>query len=239
MLRYAVGPTPFPAASWATLVGIVVLMAGLTIIISARKLFTRTGQSPAPWKPTPELIFPLLRESPPTPNGAAERLHEGRHTTGILTSDMKRVVAEQRLGFVATVCPDGTPNLSPKGTTSVWDDDHLVFANIRSPGTLANLRQNASVEVNVVDPFVRKGYRFKGVASILESGALYDKVLAFYRERSSRSAIHEIVMIRVQTVQPLDSPAYDLGLTEDEVRDRWERYFQSIRAGQSTSETGE
>ena len=78
---------------------------------------------------------------------------------------MKRVVEEQRLGFVATVCPDGTPNLSPKGTTAVWDDDHLVFANIRSPGTLANLRQNASVEVNVVDPFLRKGYRFKGVAS--------------------------------------------------------------------------
>ncbi|HTS54181.1 MAG TPA: hypothetical protein VMH26_12975 [Burkholderiales bacterium] len=43
-----------------------------------------------------------------------------------------------------------------------------VFANIRSPGTLSNLRQNANVEVNVVDPFVRKGYRFKGVASVLE-----------------------------------------------------------------------
>ena len=60
------------------------------------------------------------------------------------------------LGFVATVCPDGTPNLSPKGTTAVWDDDHLVFANIRSPGTLANLRQNANVELNVVDPFARR-----------------------------------------------------------------------------------
>ena len=63
-----------------------------------------------------------------------------------LTPDMKRVVEEQRLGFVATVCPDGTPNLSPKGTIAVWDDEHLVFANIRSPGTLANLRHNASVE---------------------------------------------------------------------------------------------
>ncbi len=30
---------------------------------------------------------------------------------GILTVDMKRVVEQQRLGFVATVCPDGTPNL--------------------------------------------------------------------------------------------------------------------------------
>jgi predicted pyridoxine 5'-phosphate oxidase superfamily flavin-nucleotide-binding protein len=147
---------------------------------------------------------------------------------GVLTADMKRVVGEQRLGFVATVCPDGTPNLSPKGTTAVWDDDHLIFANIRSPGTVANLRQNASVEVNVVDPFVRKGYRFKGVASILESGPLYEKALAFYEQRGSQNAIREIVMIRVQTAQPVDSPAYDRGLTEDQVRDRWERYFQPL-----------
>jgi len=91
------------------------------------------------------------------------------------TDDMKRVVEEQRLGFVATVCPDGTPNLSPKGTTAVWDDEHLVFANIRSPGTIANLRANPGVEVNVVDPFLRKGYRFKGIASVLDSGPLYEQ----------------------------------------------------------------
>jgi hypothetical protein len=150
---------------------------------------------------------------------------------GMLTADMKRVVEEQRLGFVATVCPDGTPNLSPKGTTAVWDDDHLVFANIRSPGTLANLRHNASVEVNVVDQFVRKGYRFKGVASILESGADYDKAVAFYKERGVLSAIREIVMVRVQSAQPIDSPAYDLGLTEAEVRARSERHFDALRAG--------
>jgi uncharacterized protein len=159
---------------------------------------------------------------------------------GLLTSDMKRVVEEQRLGFVATVCPDGTPNLSPKGTTAVWDDDHLVFANIRSPGTLANLRQNAVVEVNVVDPFLRKGYRFKGIASILESGALYDRAIAFYKKRGSRvDLFREVIMVRVQRAQPVDSPAYDLGLTEDEVRARWEHYFQTLRAGRAISPAGE
>src|SRR5881296_3880931 len=118
---------------------------------------------------------------------------------GVLTADMKRVVEEQRLGFVATVCADGTPNLSPKGTTAVWDDNHLVFANIRSPGTLENLRHNASIEVNVVDPFLRKGYRFKGIGTVLESGKLYEKAIAFYKERGSRvSAIREIVLIEVQ-----------------------------------------
>jgi uncharacterized protein len=143
---------------------------------------------------------------------------------------MKRVVDEQRLGFVATVCADGTPNLSPKGTTAVWDDDHLVFANIRSPGTIANLGLNPSVEVNVVDPFVRRGYRFKGIATVVESGPVYDRAIAFYRQRGSHvSVIREIVLVRVQAAHPIDSPAYDLGLTENEVRARWEQHFESLR----------
>ena len=66
----------------------------------------------------------------------------------VLDDDMKRVVREQRLGYVASVCPDGTPNLSPKGTTAVWDDDHLVFLDIFSPGTVANIEAgNPVVEV--------------------------------------------------------------------------------------------
>jgi predicted pyridoxine 5'-phosphate oxidase superfamily flavin-nucleotide-binding protein len=40
---------------------------------------------------------------------------------GVLTDEMKQVVEQQRLAFVATVCADGTPNLSPKGTISVLE----------------------------------------------------------------------------------------------------------------------
>jgi hypothetical protein len=61
---------------------------------------------------------------------------------GILTADMRRVIAEQKLGFVATVSRDGTPNLSPKGTMLVLDDDRIMFAEIRSPATIANLAAN-------------------------------------------------------------------------------------------------
>ena len=149
----------------------------------------------------------------------------------LLTADMKRVVEEQRLGFFATVCPDGTPNVSPKGTIAVWDDDHLIFANIRSPGTMANLRTNPNVEVNVVDPVVRKGYRFKGVATVLESGALYDRAIAFYKERGTPTdIIREVVLIRVHNAQPVTSPAYDLGLSEDEVRALWLQRMGLVRA---------
>jgi len=46
-------------------------------------------------------------------------------------------------------------------------------------------------------------------------------------------------MVRVHSALPIDSPAYDLGLTEDEVRSRWEHHFQSLRAGKTTSPAGE
>jgi predicted pyridoxine 5'-phosphate oxidase superfamily flavin-nucleotide-binding protein len=147
---------------------------------------------------------------------------------GILTSDMQRVVREQRLGYVATVCPDGTPNLSPKGTTTVWDDDHLVFADIRSPGTVRNLRHNPAIEVNVVDPIVRKGYRFKGTGCVLHEGELFDEVVAFYRRNGSGSPIRTVVLVRVDRALPLTSPAYDAGATEESVRERWERYYREV-----------
>ena len=156
-----------------------------------------------------------------------------------LSPDMKRVVEEQRLGFVATVCPDGTPNLSPKGTTTVWDDEQLVFANIRSPGTLANLARNPRVEVNVVDPFARKGYRFKGVATVLASGRRYDQICAFYQRRGVVGPIREVVLIRVDEAQAIDSPAYDRGASEAEIRARWERYWRELAERRPGTPTGE
>src|SRR5215510_4913878 len=146
---------------------------------------------------------------------------------GILTDDMKRVVNEQRLGFIATVCPDGTPNLSPKGTTTVWDDDHLIFADIYSPNTVANLHANPAIEINIVDPFVRKGYRFKGTATVYTTGSTFDELYAFYRQRGSKNPIKSIVLVKVDRAEPLISPSYDLGATEDEVRERWEQHFEA------------
>lgn len=149
-----------------------------------------------------------------------------------LTADMQRVIREQRLGYVATVCPDGTPNLSPKGTTTVWDDEHLVFADIRSPRTIANLKLNPAIEINVVDWFTRKGYRFKGTATVLESGPLFDELVSFYKQRGLMDAprrIQAVVMVKVERALSLFSPAYDGDVTEDQVRAQWEDYYQQIR----------
>jgi uncharacterized protein len=152
---------------------------------------------------------------------------KGAHT-GILTNDMMHVVNEQQLGFIATVCPDGTPNLSPKGTTAVWDDEHLVFADICSPNTVANLRQNPVVEINVVDTLSRKGYRFKGVATIVSEGPQFEELLDFYRKRGSTSVKHHFILVKVDRAAPLISPAYDNGQSEAQVTTRWRSYWEEL-----------
>jgi uncharacterized protein len=146
---------------------------------------------------------------------------------GVITGDMRRVVSEQRLGFVATVCPDGTPNLSPKGTTRVLDDDHLMWADLRSPRTLANLEENPAMEINVVDPVLRKGYRFKGRAAVHTEGELFEQAMEIYREEGLEQLdrIGAVAVLEVERAVPLVSPAYDDGTSEDEVRayylERW------------------
>lgn len=150
---------------------------------------------------------------------------------GILTDDMKRVVREQRLGFIATVCADGTPNLSPKGTTAVWDDEHLMFADIRSPQSVENIERNPAVEVNVVDPLVRKGYRFQGRGFVHRADDVFRRGCQMYRDMGLTMDIHTVVLIRVDRARPVLSPAYDRGDTEEQVRDRWHRYWRKLWDG--------
>jgi predicted pyridoxine 5'-phosphate oxidase superfamily flavin-nucleotide-binding protein len=136
----------------------------------------------------------------------------------ILTDDMKRLIREQRLGFYATVCADGSPNVSPKGTTYVLDDDHLFFADVRSPRTVENIRRGSLVEVNVVDPFVRKGYRFKGPAVIHEPGtSRYAEGVERLRETGSSLAgrVRAIVVVEVREARAVVSPSYDDGTFDE------------------------
>jgi predicted pyridoxine 5'-phosphate oxidase superfamily flavin-nucleotide-binding protein len=156
---------------------------------------------------------------------------------GILTDDMQRVVREQTLGFIATVCPDGTPNLSPKGTTAVWDDDHLIFLDICSPQTVANLAANAAIEINVVDPVVRKGYRFKGRASVHSDGLEFADVVDWYvRERGSDATrIRAVAIMTVEFADALISPGYVGDVTEADMRDRYARRLEAIHGWEITA----
>lgn len=156
----------------------------------------------------------------------------------MLTDDMKRIVREQRLGFVATAGSDGMPNLSPKGTFVVLDDATIAFGEIRSPATLRNLAANPRVEINFVDQFVRKGYRFAGTARVIERGSTeFDRLIGRFADYGALvDKIRGIVAITVTAARPLVTPAYDIGQTEDELRRAWTKRFRTLQPGERFQE---
>ena len=143
----------------------------------------------------------------------------------IIESKIKDFVNFQKLGFVATVNSDNSPNLSPKGTVRVWDDENLVFANINSPRTIENIINNNSIEINVVDPIKRKGFRFKGNAKIISSGNLYNEIVDYYKKNGTKNKINSVVMVNIDQVAEIVSPLYDLGISEKEISEKWTKHF--------------
>jgi len=141
----------------------------------------------------------------------------------LIPDSAAQMLEEQRLGYVATVSDDNTPNLSPKGTILALDTHNIIFANISSPQTIKNIRTNSAVEINVVDPASRKGYRFKGIASVLTSGKKFAEILEIYKKRNVQSVIKSIVIVRVDFVAEITSPLYDLGFTESEIKELWKK----------------
>ncbi len=149
---------------------------------------------------------------------------------GILSPEMQQLVRDQRLGFVASISPDGYPNVSPKGSLTVLDDYNLVFADVDSPHTVQNLSVDPKTEVNVVDPFARRGYRFRGTAEVLHSGTSYWKVLEMYREEGSDvRRVRAVVIVAVEKATPLVSPIYTTHVEEDAIRAIWEEYHSKRR----------
>ena len=138
---------------------------------------------------------------------------------------IRNFVNRQKLGYVATVSSDGTPNLSPKGTISILDDSRLIFANIRSPQTIENLSKNPDIEINVVDPFSRMGYRFKGLATIHSSGDEFETFLEYYENIGIKSKISHVIVVDVKSFSEVTSPSYDLGQKKEELVEKWKNYY--------------
>jgi uncharacterized protein len=81
--------------------------------------------------------------------------------------------------------------------------------------------------VNVVDPILRKGFRFKGTATVHASGEVFERGLEILRAQGStmgRDRARSIVVIAVTDAAELISPAYDDGTSEHGVSGRWLEY---------------
>jgi uncharacterized protein len=140
----------------------------------------------------------------------------------VLTPDMRAVIRSAHLCFAATVTPEGRPNLSPKGTIRIWDERHLFFLDIASPGTRANLAVHPWMELNVVDQLSRRGYRFFGHATLHVGGEIFQKAVGIVLgEEKAPYPVASVVLLEVERAAPLISPGYWHVEDETAMRANW------------------
>ena len=119
-----------------------------------------------------------------------------------LTAEMSNFIEKERdpvTIFVGTCNNQGVPNISAKGTfISVLDNETIAYADVYSLKTLENARQNPHVTIAVINAKTYKGYQFKGLAEIVESGP----ILAEARKQNPQ--INSVTKVKLQEVYLLD-----------------------------------
>jgi len=135
-------------------------------------------------------------------------------TLQALTKPMKKIITDYNAGAVATVNDDGTPAVSPKATFVLVDDDCIAFGDIRSPGTVATIRQRPDVEVNFIDVLSRRAVRIAGSASIVAKDSEQgQKLMPLFQQSWAPylDAMQAFVSITITRAELILSPAYDAG----------------------------
>jgi hypothetical protein len=91
----------------------------------------------------------------------------------------------------------------------VFDERHVFFCDIASPETRRNLETNPWIELNVVDPISRRGYRFLGRASLHRGDDVYRRATTMiFSDEGTTYPVEAVVLIAVTRALPLVSPGY-------------------------------
>lgn len=92
----------------------------------------------------------------------------------ILTQEMKAMVAEHQC-FIGTVSKAGIPNVAPKRSTRVFNDETLIFNEGTGGATYENIANGSKVSVAVVNREIPDGYRFLCDAEMQSEGVAYEQ----------------------------------------------------------------
>ena len=80
--------------------------------------------------------------------------------------------------YVGTASRDGRPQISMRGSLSVYDGETLAFWERSRRSSLDNVTENPQVVIFYRNPDKRINWRFHGTATLHETGEIRDKVMA-------------------------------------------------------------
>lgn len=99
---------------------------------------------------------------------------------------------------------------------AVFDEEHLVIANIASPTSVRNIGVNPRVCVSFIDIFVQKGFKVIGAArNVLRRGHEFARWSAPLEAMAGpRFPMHSVLVVRADAVEPILAPSYRLYAAE-------------------------
>ena len=113
-----------------------------------------------------------------------------------ISEEARKIISEVHPAMVATAAKDGKPNVSPRGSFRLLDDEHVIFTDGGRLYTLANIRENPKVSAIVYNAETRQGCRLWGTAEIIESGEMFDRMAA---ESAARGiTLRHVVRVKIE-----------------------------------------
>ena len=123
-----------------------------------------------------------------------------------ITEEIKEMVKGQQ-AYVATASPDGTPNVAPKGTVEILDDEHIIYSEIAGKHTWANVQKNPKVAIIAGDISKLQCLRFSGPAEIITEGELVEKG----KEKMAKMGMpapQAVIKVKVEEIYDCGVPAF-------------------------------
>lgn len=129
-----------------------------------------------------------------------------------LTEEIRECIDRSVLCWLATVSKENMPNVSPKEVFRAYGSNAIIVANIASPKTVRNIKQNENVCISFIDILVQKGFQVKGKAKIIgktDSG-FSEMQNVLIEITGGKFPFATITEITLDTVKPIIAPKYIL-----------------------------
>jgi predicted pyridoxine 5'-phosphate oxidase superfamily flavin-nucleotide-binding protein len=116
-------------------------------------------------------------------------------------TDEMRAMFDKQVPIVATTSKDGIPNVSPRGSVHVIDDETLAWSeSSSSKKTYKNLIENPKIAVVLVDREKTDGYQFKGTAEVKTIlSDIHERVIK-RQELRGRPKPEKVIAVKVEEI---------------------------------------
>lgn len=130
----------------------------------------------------------------------------------MLTEEIKSSIEKSVLCWLATSSSENIPNVSPKEVFMQYNDSSIIIANIASPQTVKNIKENEKVCVSFIDVFVQKGFQLKGSAAIIsDKDPGFGKMeLELLKLTDGLYPFKTITKITINSIKEIIAPSYFL-----------------------------